>query len=71
MSSGEVRITYPDGCELIVNGDQTRGVVYKHDGKELKVKQGDKVPTWLRPKLAQVPTVLRALIPSQQQVHLR
>ncbi|XP_014275919.1 serine/threonine-protein kinase PLK4 [Halyomorpha halys] len=70
MSSGEVRITYPDGCELIVNGDQTRGVVYKHDGKELKVKQGEKVPTWLRPKLAQVPTVLRALIPSQQ-VHLR
>lgn len=72
MSDGEVRITYSDGSELRVNGEQSGGVMYRKDGKEERIKQGEKVPSFLRPKLAQVPTVLRALMPQQQQhLHLR
>lgn len=69
MNCGEVRVTFTDGCELTVNGDQSGGVLYRKAGKEVKLKQGEKVPPDLKPKLAHIPTILRALMP--QRTHLR
>ncbi|XP_014248739.1 serine/threonine-protein kinase PLK4 isoform X2 [Cimex lectularius] len=71
MSNGEVRIKYRDGSELCVNGDSSGGILFKDQrGIETKFDQSDHLDQNLRSRLAQVPLVLRQLIP-KQNAHLR
>lgn len=63
MTSGEVRIDYPEGSQLRVYASNNGISYHCADGSEV-VRCGpeEDVPEWLRDRLAQVPRIIQCLM---------
>lgn len=63
MPNGEIRVKYPDGSQLWVDG--RHHIKYQHaDGRLVNYLDTDNIPRQIMEKLQHMPKVLKCLLPS-------
>lgn len=63
LPNGEIRVRYPDGAQLWVDGKQNVRYQYP-DGRIVNFSNTDSIPRQITERLQQMPKVLKHLMPS-------
>lgn len=67
LPNGEIRVRYPDGAQLWVDGKQNVRYQYP-DGRMVNFSNTDSIPRQITERLQQMPKVLKHLMPSSSSV---
>lgn len=68
LSNGEIRVRYPDGAQLWVDGKQNIRYQYP-DGRLVNFTNAESIPPQITERLQQMPKVLKHLMPNSGSTH--